>query len=124
VHFEGDLPIYVQIKRAIEDMIVEGRLNANDKVPSTTEMVKFYQVNHITVAKGVNELVNEGIVYKKRGVGMFVAEDAREKLLRERKKRLKEAYLKPLLKEAELLNIELETLQTMMKDLKEEDHED
>ncbi len=124
MHFEGDLPIYVQIKRAIEDMIVEGRLNANDKVPSTTEMVKFYQVNHITVAKGVNELVNEGIVYKKRGVGMFVAEDAREKLLRERKKRLKEAYLKPLLKEAELLNIELETLQTMMKDLKEEDHED
>ena len=124
MHFEGDLPIYVQIKRAIEDMIVEGRLNANDKVPSTTEMVKFYQVNHITVAKGVNELVNEGIVYKKRGVGMFVSENAKETLLTRRRNRLKDRFIKPLLSEAQKLEVDVEEIIRMIHTTKEEKNED
>ena len=124
VHFEGDLPIYVQIKRTIEDMIVEGRLKAHEKVPSTTEMVKFYQVNHITVAKGVNQLVEEGVVYKKRGVGMFVSENAKETLLTRRRNRLKDRFIKPLLSEAQKLEVDVEEIIRMIHTTKEDKNED
>ena len=117
--FNDKDPIYIQIKKRLEDQIVNQELTENDQIPSTTEMVNFYQVNHITVSKGVNLLVDEGIIYKKRGIGMFVAEGAREKLLEKRRGDFIDRYIVPMLKEADKLNIDTEELKQMIKAAKE-----
>lgn len=100
-----DIPIYVQVKEMIEDLIINGQLNEGDQAPSTNQLVNFYKINHVTVSKGVNQLVDEGILFKKRGIGMFVAEGAREKLIQKRKEMFIEDYIVPLVEEAEKLNI-------------------
>jgi len=119
--FNDKDPIYIQIKKRLEDQIVNQELTENDQIPSTTEMVNFYQVNHITVSKGVNLLVDEGIIYKKRGIGMFVAEGAREKLLEKRRGDFIDRYIVPMLKEADKLDIDTEELKEMIKAAKESD---
>ncbi|ADU28524.1 GntR family transcriptional regulator [Evansella cellulosilytica] len=98
-------PIFIQMKEKIEDQIVKGQLKEHDQIPSTTKMVQFYKVNHITVLKGMNLLVDEGIIYKKRGVGMFVAEGAKEQLLEKRKDVFADEYVLPMIQEAEKLGL-------------------
>ena len=116
-----EMPLFLQIKRKIEDMIVNGSLKAGEQIPSTTQMVKFYQVNHLTVLKGINMLVDEGIVYKKRGVGMFVGDSARRILRDRRQGHLVDDYIRPLLREAEQLGIPSEKLISMVKHTAEEE---
>ncbi len=118
--FNDKDPIYIQIKKRLEDQIVNQELTEDEQIPSTTEMVNFYQVNHITVSKGVNLLVDEGIIYKKRGIGMFVAEGAREKLLEKRRGEFIDKYIIPMLKEANKLNIDREELKQMIEEVKED----
>ena len=106
-------PIFEQIKDWLSDQILSENLKPDDRIPSTNEIVEFYKVNHLTVAKGVNQLADQGVIYKKRGVGMFVASDAREKLMETRKQNFVEDYLKPMIEEAEKLGLaqtELEAL--------------
>jgi len=98
-------PLFVQMKQHIEDMILSGSLTADQQVPSSTQMVKFYQVNHLTVLKGMNLLVEEEIIYKKRGVGMFVCADAREKILQSRRTAFVSEFVLPLVREARRLGI-------------------
>ena len=69
--------IYLQIKEMIERDILRDILLEEERVPSTNELAKLYAINPATAAKGINLLVEEGILYKKRGIGMFVAEGAR-----------------------------------------------
>lgn len=114
-------PIFEQIKDWISDQIISGTLKEDDRVPSTNEIVQFYKVNHLTVAKGVNQLVNQGIIYKKRGVGMFVAPDAKEKLMGERKQNFKEEYLKPMMDEARKLGLTNEEISQLITEMKGSD---
>ncbi|HBV23472.1 MAG TPA: GntR family transcriptional regulator [Jeotgalicoccus sp.] len=107
-------PIYAQIRDWLADQIIDETLVEDDKVPSTNEIVTFFKVNHITVSKGVTELVENGVLYKKRGVGMFVAEGARDKLLEARRDGFVEEYLKPMLEEAKKLDLTEEDIQTMI----------
>lgn len=97
--------IFIQIKEVIEDQIIKGQLREHDQIPSTTQMVDFYKVNHITISKGVALLGDDGIVYKKRGVGMFVSEGAREKLIQNRKKSFANKYVLPMILEAKKLKL-------------------
>ncbi|GAK00209.1 GntR family transcriptional regulator [Geomicrobium sp. JCM 19055] len=78
-------PIFQQIFDMIADDIVDGELLEGEQIPSTTEISKFYQVNRATVQKGLSMLVEAGYAYKQRGVGMFVAEGAKNQLLTKRK---------------------------------------
>jgi len=103
--FDESKPIYMQIKERIEDQIVSGQLQEEDQIPSTTQLVNFYKINHLTISKGISLLVDEGIIYKKRGVGMFVAPGAKEKLLATRKESFVSQYIDPLLREAKNLGI-------------------
>src|ERR1700710_2074877 len=73
-------PIFLQIAEAIENDILAGNLAEEAQVPSTNEFAAFYRINPATAGKGVNLLVDEGILYKKRGIGMFVATGAKERL--------------------------------------------
>lgn len=111
-------PLFLQIKDRIEDQIVNRQLKEHEQIPSTTQLVNFYKVNHLTVAKGVNLLVEEGIVYKKRGVGMFVAEGSREKLLKQRRERFVDEYVVPLVEEAGKLGISDEEIFQLIKEIK------
>ena len=113
--FDDSSPLFLQIKERIEDQIINGALKADAQVPSTTQIVQFYKINHITVSKGVNLLVDEGILYKKRGVGIFVSEGARKMLVEKRKECFLAQYLKPMLMEAKKLEIDIKQLIAMME---------
>ncbi|UTR13562.1 GntR family transcriptional regulator [Salipaludibacillus sp. LMS25] len=98
-----DKPIYLTVREKIEDQIINHQLKEGDQAPSTNQLVQFYKINHATVSKGINQLVDEGILYKKRGIGMFVAEGAREKLIQERKASFSDDYVVMLVEEADKL---------------------
>ena len=107
--------IYLQIKEMIEnDIIRDILLEEEERVPSTNELAKLYAINPATAAKGVNLLVDEGILYKKRGIGMFVAAGARQVIVRKRKERFFDDYIRSLLTEAASLGITKEELIDMI----------
>ncbi|AIQ64237.1 GntR family transcriptional regulator [Paenibacillus stellifer] len=107
-------PIFLQISEKIENDILEMRLPEESQVPSTNQFAALYQINPATAAKGVNVLVDEGILYKKRGIGMFVAEGAREKLMEKRREHFYEQYVVALLQEAKKLGISVEQVTAMI----------
>ncbi|WP_336787524.1 GntR family transcriptional regulator [Paenibacillus sp. MMO-177] len=108
-------PIFVQIAERIEDDIIQGRLPEESQVPSKNEFASFYQINPATAAKGVNLLVDEGILYKKRGIGMFVATGARAVLVEKRKEQFFEQYVVTMMREAEKLGISADQLTEMIR---------
>lgn len=108
-------PIFLQISERIEDDIIEGGLPEESQVPSTNQFAAFYKINPATAAKGVNLLVDEGILYKKRGIGMFVAEGAREKVINKRKEQFFEEYVTTMIHEAKKLGITVDQLTDMVR---------
>ena len=108
-------PIFVQIAERIEEDILAGRLAEDEQVPSTNQFAALYQINPATAAKGVNLLVDQGILYKKRGLGMYVASGARAKLLDKRREQFFERYVVTMLQEAEKLGITTEQLTEMIQ---------
>ncbi|ASN06885.1 GntR family transcriptional regulator [Virgibacillus necropolis] len=108
-------PIFIQIKEQMEDSIINGNAKALERVPSTNEFANFYQINPATAAKGINELVAENILFKRRGVGMFVTENAKEILIEKRQKTFYENYMLPLKNEAKKLRINENDLMEMVK---------
>ncbi|WOF23206.1 GntR family transcriptional regulator [Microbacterium betulae] len=102
---EEGRPLFVQIAEQVEDSIVDGTLSEEAQAPSTNELASFYRINPATAAKGVNMLVDKGVVYKRRGIGMFVATGARELLLSERRSAFADRYVQPLLAEARKLGL-------------------
>ena len=85
--------IYLQISEMIENDILRDILLEDDKVPSTNELAKFFKINPATAAKGINLLVDEGILYKKRGIGMFVTIGAKEAIKNKRKDAFYENFI-------------------------------
>ena len=100
-----DKSIYLQISQMIETDILRGILLEEERVPSTNELAKLYTINPATAAKGINLLVDEGILYKKRGIGMFVSAGAAERIRARRKQEFYEIRLAELLAEAKSLGI-------------------
>ena len=100
-----DKSIYLQISQMIETDILRGILLEEERVPSTNELAKLYTINPATAAKGINLLVDEGILYKKRGIGMFVAAGAAEMIRSRRKQEFYQIRLEELLAEAKSLGI-------------------
>lgn len=113
--FDDNMPLFLQIKARIEDQIINGALAEDTQVPSTTQIVAFYKINHITVSKGVNLLVDEGILYKKRGVGIFVSKGAKKILMEKRQQSFLTQYLKPMLTEAKKLGIDIKVIFEMIE---------
>ncbi len=107
-------PIFVQIAEMIENDIVDGPLAEESQAPSTNEFAAFHRINPATAPKGVNRLVDDGILYKKRGIGMFVATGARAVLVGRRREEFFEQFVRPLLSEARKLGIDGEQLAAML----------
>lgn len=107
--------LFLQIAENIEESILDGTLAAESKVPSTNELAAFYRINPATAAKGVAMLTDKKVLYKRRGVGMFVAEGARELLLGERRAVFADRYIDPLLTEARTLGLGPEDLAALIR---------
>lgn len=112
-----NIPIFVQIAEGIKDAILSGELKEGEKTPSTTFISTNYDVNIATVNKGFNLLVSENILYKKRGIGMFVAEGAVERLIKERRAVFKEHYIIGALEEARRLKYTVQDIQAMVEEV-------
>lgn len=105
LNFDDEKPVFLQIAEGIEDAILTGVFQEESQIPSTTELSVTYKINPATALKGINLLVDAGIVYKKRGVGMFVAEGAVRKLRQKRKDQFYENFVSRLVEEAKKLEI-------------------
>jgi DNA-binding transcriptional regulator YhcF (GntR family) len=113
--FDDGTPIYRQIADQIKAEIMNGSLEPGGKVMSTNQYAAFYQINPATAQKAFRELVDEGILYKQRGVGMFVADDARERLAADFRERFFERVLAPLVREARQAGIPLNDIIDYLK---------
>ena len=107
--------IYLQIKEMIERDILRDILLEEERVPSTNELAKLYAINPATAAKGINRLVEDGLLYKKRGIGMFVTEGAPRRLREQRREKFQQQFITPLTAEASKLGIGLDELVAMIK---------
>ncbi|MBB6716472.1 GntR family transcriptional regulator [Clostridium gasigenes] len=111
----NDTPIYAQIAQAIEDNILKGIFKEDEVIPSTTEISIKFKINPATVAKGFNLLVDEGVIYKKRGVGMFVSIGSKDLLMEKRKDGFYKKYIVSLIEEAKRLDISTVDIINMIK---------
>ncbi len=113
--FDDSRPIFLQLAEMLEDGIISGAFPEGGQIPSITEYSAALKINPATALKGINLLVDAGLVYKKRGVGMFVAEGAREALLERRRESFYASQAKPAAREAKALGITLDELKKMME---------
>jgi GntR family transcriptional regulator len=113
---EEGAPLFVQVAERLADEIADGGLVEGEQVPSTNELAAYYRINPATAAKGINMLTDEGLLEKRRGIGMFVAAGARARLLAERRKRFAERYVEPLVAEAGRLGIDADDLIALIRE--------
>lgn len=113
--FDESQPIFVQIAEMIEDDILNGTYREGDQIISVAQFASTFQVNPATIVKGVALLVNEGILYKKRGLGMYVSADANKLILQKRRARFCDELVAQLLEEAAKLGLTLDEVIEMIK---------
>ena len=115
--FDDRTPIYRQIAGQLREDIVGGLLDDDEQVMSTNQYASFHRINPATVAKAFQELVDDGLLYKKRGLGMFVTPGSGERLRNERRARFFEDVLAPVLAEAERLSIPVDDIVDAVRSL-------
>jgi len=99
-------PIFGQIADQLANQIADGGLAEGERIPSTNELAAFHRVNPATAARALSMLVDDGLAEKRRGVGMFVAAGARERLVHTRRRQFAERYVRPLVSEGARLGLE------------------
>ncbi|MED3646651.1 GntR family transcriptional regulator [Halalkalibacterium halodurans] len=113
--FDDSRPLFQQVADAIANDIIHNVIKEGEQVPSTNQFAKHHQINPATVAKGFHLLVDQGILFKKRGVGMFVAKGARDQLLEQRRETFYSDFIVPLLNEARTLHLSEEMILDLIK---------
>jgi DNA-binding transcriptional regulator YhcF (GntR family) len=115
LQYQAERPLFVQIAQKVEQGILSGAYPEEGQVPSITEFSVNYKINPATALKGINLLVEKGLLYKKRGVGMFVAQGAREALRAERAEQFYRNFVVCAVKEAQSLGVTEKELAAMVK---------
>ena len=110
IDFGSQTPIFLQLSQGLEDEILSGIYREGEQIPSITELAASYKINPATALKGINLLVDAGIVYKKRGIGMCVSQGALQLLKEKRQDEFFQQYVLPMVQEAKRLSIQPETL--------------
>lgn len=110
-------PLFIQIAEWIEDEILKGNILEEEQIPSTNNFAAMYRINPATAGKGINLLVDEGVIYKKRGIGMFVNTGAKQIIVEKRKDKFLKESVKTLLSEAKKLGIGKEDIIKIMNDI-------
>lgn len=114
----SDKSIYVQVSEIIENEILMDNLKEDEQAPSTNQFAKIYNINPATARKGLNLLVEDEILYKKRGIGMFVSEGAKKKIIKKRQSSFYEEILPRIIEEADRLEISLDEIIEQIKVIK------
>lgn len=104
----SEIPLYLQVAENIENLIFTKVYHKEQQVMSTTEISSTYKVNPATVLKGMNLLVERNILYKKRGLGLFVCEGAYELILNQRKENFSKDYIEPLIIESKKIGLDID----------------
>ncbi len=115
MNFQGERPIFLQIAEHLEEGILSGAYPEESQVPSITEYSVTYKINPATALKGINLLVDAGTLYKKRGLGMFVAQGAKDKLKLRRRDQFYVNYVEKLVREAKNLGLTASELTAMIE---------
>lgn len=121
--FDTDKSIYLQIAEGIEDDILQNIIEEESQAPSTNQLAVLYRINPATAAKGINLLVNDGILYKKRGIGMFVSGGAGKKIRNKRKAAFFDKYVIPMMEEAVNLEISEDEITGMISKVRNDRNE-
>lgn len=112
--FDDDSPIFVQVANTISNEILRGVYAEGDQVASTNDFAAFYKINPATAGKGINQLVDRGILFKRRGIGMFVAEGAREQLLQQRRTEFNTTQLRDFIDAARAVGLTKSELKNLI----------
>ncbi len=115
--FNEDTPIYLQLRRHIEELILNGHLKEEEAIPSIRIMARDYSINPLTVGNALSALMEEGILYKKRGVGIFVTPGARQQIIINRSGDFIEEKLKPILQMARQLELPRDNIQEIINEI-------
>jgi len=115
--FNTDTPIYLQLRRHIEERILSGHLKEDEAIPSIRTLARDYSINPLTVGNALGALMEEGILCKKRGVGIFVCPDARQKIIQTRRTSFIEEELKPALVMARQLELSKDAMQNLIMEI-------
>ncbi|GAA1116313.1 GntR family transcriptional regulator [Nesterenkonia jeotgali] len=107
--------LFVQIAEQLEAAVLDGSLAEGERAPSTNELASFHRINPATAAKGINLLVDRGILLKRRGLGMFVAPGAREILTAQRRAQFAANYLDPVITEGRAVGLSVESIIEMLR---------
>lgn len=116
-YFKADVPIYLQLRQEIEEQILDYVLREEDQIKSYRALAAEYRINPITVGNAINQLVAEGILYQKRGIGVFVAPSARKMIIRSRRQSFLEDTLEPALRLARSYEVPLEEIISKSKSI-------
>lgn len=121
-HFDDLGPIYSQLADQLEELIFTGTFQAGDQVPSTTQLSRELHINPATVLKGMNRLVDDGLLEKHRGRGMFVTPQAQKQIMTKRKNNFYDDYIKSVVSEAQKLGLTEDHLIELIKRGYQHDH--
>ncbi len=121
--FDDRSPIYRQIAERIKADVLSGALEGDDQIMSTNQYAAFYRINPATAAKAFAELVDEGVLYKRRGIGMFVSPDARERLRAEHRERFFADVVDPMVAEAKTIGVPLDDVVARIQQLAQAERE-
>lgn len=117
LNMDGMKPIYLQISEWLEREILNGNFGSDQKIYSQYQLAEMFTINPATAAKGLTLLVEENILYKKRGLGMFVSNNAKEIILNKRKNQTLKKLVLEIVLEAERLKVSRDELIQMIKDV-------
>lgn len=112
--WNDNTPIYQQLRDRIISLIIEGELKEGEAVPSVRQVSSDYRINHLTVAKAYQELMAEGLLEKRRGIGMFVLKGAQQKLLKKEQEKFMTTEFPELLKRIRRLGISKQQITEMI----------
>jgi GntR family transcriptional regulator len=108
-------PLFIQIADRLADQIADGTLAEGERAPSTNDLSAYYRINPATAAKGLNVMIDDGLLEKRRGIGMFVSEGARQQLLDNRRKQFADRFVDPMIAEATRLGINVDELVALIR---------
>lgn len=120
MQMDGSKPIYILISEWLENEILAGTFQVNDKVHSQYTLAEMFTINPATAAKGLNILADEHILYNRRGLGKFVSEDAQEIIMEKRKSQTLKKLMEDMVAEAKRLHVSDEEIIRMIKQIQRE----
>lgn len=113
--FNPNVPLFLQVKEDIENMILSGAVQEDERIPSVRELAREYQLNPNTINSAISELLSEKIIYKKRGIGMFVQQGVVENLRNQRKQRFEQEEIMRIVEHAKMLSMTESELVELVK---------